>query len=129
MGDRADDCATLIPFRASSRDVADHALTLGLERTPCRQLSHFFQDFVAIERLYSPVDLAYPFFGDPDPLALKSGIVSIQPFAKLLALRFGQLRQFLKNFGKAHSATLSFSMRIPDVEESWPGQAKRMTNW
>jgi hypothetical protein len=52
----------------------------GLERRPCRQLSDFFQDFVAIERLYSRVDLVYPFFADPDPLALKRGIVSIQPF-------------------------------------------------
>ena len=109
MGDKADDCVTLIPFRANSRDIADHALTLGLERSPCRQLSHFFQDFVAIERLYSPVNLAYPFFGDPDPLALKGGIVSIQPFAKLLPLRFGQLRQFLKNFGKAHSASIKLT--------------------
>jgi hypothetical protein len=43
-----------------------------------RQLSHFFQDFVAIERLYYPVDWAYPFFGDPDPLALKIASILVE---------------------------------------------------
>jgi hypothetical protein len=40
MGDKADDCATLIPFRANSRDIADHALTLGLERSPCSESAY-----------------------------------------------------------------------------------------
>jgi hypothetical protein len=39
-----------------------------------RSLFEILQDFVAIERLYSRVDLAYPFFRDPAPLALKGGI-------------------------------------------------------
>jgi len=47
------------------------------------QFAHFRQQALAVKRRHvSRVDLAYAFFGDPDPFPL----VSIELFAKLLTL-------------------------------------------
>jgi len=51
------------------------------------QFAHFRQHALAVKRRHvSRVDLAYVFLGDPDPFPLESGVVSVEPLAKLLTL-------------------------------------------